>query len=183
MPNEHTGHRRRMKERFLHTHFDGFEQHQILEMILYYVYPRTDTNPLAHRLLEAFGSISSVFEAPVDALVEAGLTQNAATFLVMIPDISRIYLNDRNNNHSKIIDFDRLSIRDASNHDIASDGDNIYFVDGFVCNRGNYIRFNRYFDGFSCNFAVRIERKFDRGCAFFEWSEEQVALHDFGFHD
>ena len=108
MPNEHTGHRRRMKERFLHTHFDGFEEHQILEMILYYVYPRTDTNPLAHRLLEAFGSISSVFEAPVDTLVEAGLTQNAATFLVMIPDISRIYLNDRNNNHSKIIDFDRL---------------------------------------------------------------------------
>jgi len=108
MPNEHTGHRNRMKERFLHTHFDGFEEHQILEMVLFYVYPRTDTNPLAHRLLNKFGSISSVFDAPVDTLVDAGLTQNAAIFISMLPDISRVYLNDRNNNKSKIIDFDRL---------------------------------------------------------------------------
>lgn len=108
MSNEHTGHRQRMRERFLHTHFDGFEEHQILEMILYYVYPRTDTNPLAHRLLSTFGSIAAIFDAPVDRLIEAGLTKNAATFLVMIPDISRVYLNDRNNNQSKIIDFEKL---------------------------------------------------------------------------
>lgn len=108
MANEHSGHRSRMRERFLHTHFDGFEEHQILEMILYYVYPRTDTNPLAHRLLNNFGSIAAVLDASVDALVDAGLTKNAATFLVMLPDISRVYLNDRNNNQSKIIDFERL---------------------------------------------------------------------------
>ena len=108
MPSEHTGHRQRMKERFLHTHFDGFEDHQILEMILFYVYPRTDTNPLAHRLLNTFGSLSAVFEASVDTLISAGLTPNAATFITMLPDISRVYLNDRNNNTSKIIDFERL---------------------------------------------------------------------------
>lgn len=108
MPSEHTGHRQRMKERFLHTHFDGFEDHQILEMILFYVYPRTDTNPLAHRLLNTFGSLSAVFEAPVDTLISAGLTPNAATFITMLPDISRVYLNDRNNNTSKIIEFERL---------------------------------------------------------------------------
>lgn len=108
MPSEHIGHRQRMKERFLHTHFDGFEEHQILEMILYYVYPRTDTNPLAHRLLNTFGSISSVFDATVDTLINAGLTPNAAIFLTMLPDISRVYLNDRNNNQSKIIDFEHL---------------------------------------------------------------------------
>ncbi len=108
MSNEHEGHRSRMRERFLHTRFDGFDEHQILEMILYYVYPRTDTNPLAHRLLKAFGSISAVLDAPVDALVEAGLTKNAAAFIVMLPDISRVYLSDRNSNPSKIIDFERL---------------------------------------------------------------------------
>lgn len=108
MPNEHSGHRSRMRERFLHTHFDGFEDHQILEMILFYVYPRTDTNPLAHRLINKFGSIAAVLDSPVDALIDAGLTKNAATFLVMLPDISRIYLNDRNNNTSKIINFDDL---------------------------------------------------------------------------
>lgn len=73
MSNEHSGHRQRMRDRFLHTHFDGFEEHQILEMILFYVYPRTDTNPLAHRLLSTFGSIAAIFDAPVDRLIEAGL--------------------------------------------------------------------------------------------------------------
>lgn len=108
MPSEHTGHRQRMKERYLHTNFDGFEDHQVLEMILYYVYPRTDTNPLAHKLLESFGSISTIFEASVDTLIQAGLTPNAATFITMLPDIARIYLNDRNNNQSKVIDFYNL---------------------------------------------------------------------------
>lgn len=108
MANEHSGHRERMRERFLNTQFDGFEDHQILEMLLFYVYPRTDTNPLAHRLLNKFGNLSAVFDAPLDTLIEAGLTKNAATFLTMIPDIARVYLNDRNNNKSKIIDFDDL---------------------------------------------------------------------------
>ena len=108
MPNEHTGHRQRMKERFLDTRFDGYQEHEILEMILYYVYPRIDTNALAHRLLREFDSISAILDAPVDTLVGAGLTHNAAVFLSMIPDISRIYLDDRNNNKSKIIDFENL---------------------------------------------------------------------------
>ena len=108
MPNEHAGHRQRMKERYLDTRFDGYQEHEILEMILYYVYPRTDTNPLAHRLLREFDSISAILDAPVDTLVGAGLTHNAAVFLSMIPDISRIYLDDRNNNKSKIIDFENL---------------------------------------------------------------------------
>lgn len=108
MANEHIGHRSRMKERFLHTHFDGFEDHQILEMLLFYVYPRSDTNPLAHRLLNKFGSIAAILDSPVDVLIKAGLTKNAATFLVMLPDISRIYLDDRNNNESKIIDFSNI---------------------------------------------------------------------------
>ncbi len=92
----------------MHTHFDGFEDHQIIEMLLFYVYPRSDTNPLAHRLLNKFGSIAAILDSPVDVLIKAGLTKNAATFLVMLPDISRIYLDDRNNNESKIIDFSNI---------------------------------------------------------------------------
>ena len=84
MANEHSGHRSRMRERFLHTHFAGFDEHQILEMILFYVYPRTDTNPLAHRLLETFGSIASVLDAPMDRLVEAGFPEFISTIEIII---------------------------------------------------------------------------------------------------
>ncbi len=108
MANEHKGHRARMKNRYLSTGFDTFEPHEILEMILYYCYPQRDTNPLAHKLLDSFGSISAIFDAPFDTLVSAGLSENAATYLKMLPDVSRVYLDDRNNNPGKIINLDRL---------------------------------------------------------------------------
>ena len=98
-----------MRQRYLNGEgFDNFAQHEILEMLLYYCYPQKDTNPLAHRLLDTFGSFSAIVEAPLDSLIYAGATENAAVFLKMIPDISRIYLDDRNNNKSKIIDLDRI---------------------------------------------------------------------------
>lgn len=108
MANEHKGHRSRMRQRYVNGGFDNFADHEILEMILYYCYPQKDTNPLAHRLLEAFGSISAIMEAPLDSLVDAGVSENAAVFLRMIPDLSRVYLDDRNNNKNKIINLDRI---------------------------------------------------------------------------
>ncbi|MDO5123605.1 MAG: JAB domain-containing protein [Eubacteriales bacterium] len=108
MSNEHKGHRSRMKNRYLQNGFDNFEEHEILEMLLYYCYPQKDTNPIAHRLLENFGSISAVLDAPVDVLVESGLTENSATFLKMLPDVARVYLDDKYNNKNKIIDINNL---------------------------------------------------------------------------
>lgn len=108
MENEHRGHRARMKKRYLSTGFDSFEPHEILEVILYYCYPQKDTNPVAHKLLDSFGSISAVFDAPFDTLVKAGLSEHAAAYIKMLPDVSRVYLDDRNNNRSKIINLNRL---------------------------------------------------------------------------
>lgn len=117
MANEHEGHRSRVRKRYLSEGLDSFEDHEILELVLFYSYPRRDTNELAHRLLDTFGSLSAVLEAPVDSLKGAGLCENAAILLRMIPDLSRAYLDDRNNNKSKIIGYDAL-------------GD--YFVNKFV---------------------------------------------------
>lgn len=108
MAHEHDGHRTRMRKRYLASGFGDFEAHEILEMILYNCCPRRDTNPIAHRLLDAFGSLSAVFEAPVDSLMKEGLSENAAVYLRMIPDISRVYLDDRNNNDNKIICLDKI---------------------------------------------------------------------------
>ncbi len=106
MAEEHKGHRARMRKRYLAGGFENFEDHEILEMILYNCYKQIDTNPIAHRLLDAFGSLSAVFEAPYDSLRNAGLSENVAVYLRMIPDISRVYLDDRNNSRNKIISFD-----------------------------------------------------------------------------
>lgn len=106
--NVHKGHRQRLKRRFLLNGLDDFEQHQALELLLFYAIPRCDTNPMAHRLLEHFGSISAIFDAPIDALKEAGISETTATLLKIIPEFSRLYLDDKYNNKNKIINFDNL---------------------------------------------------------------------------
>lgn len=106
--NLHKGHRQRMKSKFLLNGLDDFEQHQALELLLYYAIPRCDTNPMAHRLLDHFGSISAIFDAPVDALKEAGVSETTAALLKIIPEFSRLYLDDKYNNKNKIINFDHL---------------------------------------------------------------------------
>jgi len=54
----HDGHRQRLKNRFLEEGLDGFEDHQILELLLFFSIPRKDTNESAHTLLEKYGSLS-----------------------------------------------------------------------------------------------------------------------------
>ena len=52
----HEGHRSRKKEQFRAHGLDAFADHEVLELLLYYAVPRQDTNPVAHRLMEKFGS-------------------------------------------------------------------------------------------------------------------------------
>lgn len=106
--NLHAGHRDRMKKKFLDHGLDVFETHEALELMLYYAVPYKDTNPLAHKLLSEFGSVSAVFDAPFDCLKEAGLTDNQATFIKLIPQLARLYLSDKEDNADKIVDFDSI---------------------------------------------------------------------------
>ncbi len=92
----HEGHRQRLKDRFLTEGLDGFEPHQVLELLLFYAIPRRDTNPIGHKLLEIYGSISNVFDAdPKDIVKKTGLSINTATLLHLIPSLSRVYMKDK----------------------------------------------------------------------------------------
>ncbi len=84
----HAGHRKRMRERFLKTGLQGFQEHEVLEFLLFYAIPRVDTNPLAHRLMERFGSLNAVLSASVPVLRSvAGMTENAAVYLRLIASV------------------------------------------------------------------------------------------------
>lgn len=106
--NTHEGHRARMRNRYLQSGFDDFQDHEILEMILYNCYRRRNTNDIAHKLLNHFGSLSAVFEAPLDRLMAVGISESVAVTLKMIPDICRVYYDDRNNSSKKILSLDDL---------------------------------------------------------------------------
>lgn len=92
----HEGHRSRLRKRFLEEGLDGFEPHQILELLLFYSIPRKDTNETAHILIDKYGSLSSVLEAdPKELSGIKGIGENSAALLTLIPQIARIYYIDK----------------------------------------------------------------------------------------
>ena len=92
----HTGHRERLKRKFLKYGLDGFEPHEALELLLFWAIPRKDTNELAHKLINKFGSITAVLDAPIKILKETeGIGESSAIFLKLIPQIARIYQEDK----------------------------------------------------------------------------------------
>lgn len=101
--NIHSGHRQRLKERFLTEGLDGFAPHEVLELLLFYAVPKRDTNPTAHMLLEHFGSLDRVMDADPEALVEVnGVGENAMTLIKLVPEIAQYYLKERYNKIAKI---------------------------------------------------------------------------------
>lgn len=93
---EHDGHRQRLRERFAKDHFDAFHPHEVLELLLTYAIPRRDTNPLAHRLLDHFGSLHAVLEATPEELMQiSGIGEQAATLLSMMVPLYRKYEESR----------------------------------------------------------------------------------------
>lgn len=92
----HTGHRERLKQKFLKHGLDNFEPHEALELLLFWAIPRKDTNEIAHRLISKFGSITAVFDAPIKILGEVeGIGKSSAIFLKLMPQIARIYQEDK----------------------------------------------------------------------------------------
>ncbi len=91
--NPHAGHRQRMRDKFLaEGSFDSFAPHQILEMMLYYSSPRGDTNELAHDLIDRFGSIKEVLDAPYDALTSVnGVGQQTAVLIKLAQSLVKNY--------------------------------------------------------------------------------------------
>ena len=61
----HKDHRQRMKERFLREQ-DNLQDHEILELLLYYAIPQKNTNPLAHTLLEKFEMKNNIFKGKIE---------------------------------------------------------------------------------------------------------------------
>ena len=96
-PGLHKGHRERMKKQFRENGLTSFNDHQILELLLFYAVPQKDTNELAHTILNAFGGkLSDVLDAPYSELVKIkGLGEHAATFLKLLPQAASYYMSTK----------------------------------------------------------------------------------------
>lgn len=92
----HEGHRQRLKERFCNEGLDNFNDLYVLELLLFYSIKRKDTNLIAHRLLDRFGTLRQVLDASRSELMKVeGVGEHTAVFLSLIRDVGRYYQIDR----------------------------------------------------------------------------------------
>ena len=92
----HEGHRDRMKQEFLQGGLAHVSEPRVLELLLFYSRRQGDVNPLAHQLLDTFGSLAGVLDASPDDLRKVpGVGENTVVLLKLIPAIAARYLASR----------------------------------------------------------------------------------------
>ena len=97
----HHGHRERMRDKYLRHGYEHFADHELLELILFYAIPRRDTNEIAHHLLNRFGCLHAVFNAPIAELESVpGMGRSAAVLIHLFMDTYRVIEKDKIKNTS-----------------------------------------------------------------------------------
>lgn len=95
--HSHTGHRQRVKLKALEGGIEHWPYHEILELLLMYSIPQRDVNPLAHELIDCFGSLGGVLDAGYEQLKKIkGVSHETALFLSLLPDIFVKYTASKN---------------------------------------------------------------------------------------
>ena len=110
--NNAKGHRERVRKKFLENGFNGLEDYEVLELLLFYVIPRKDTKAIAKELIKRFKTLANVLKADTLELKTInGLGDVAITFLKMIGALpARIYKDELKN--QKLIKDDKNKITD-----------------------------------------------------------------------
>lgn len=92
----HAGHRSRVKTEFLARGLEGWPDHRVLELLLFYAIPQGDVNSLAHALIERFHSLAGVLDASTDELQKvSGVGEHTAVLLRLIPALGARYQEQR----------------------------------------------------------------------------------------
>jgi len=96
MSIDHVGHRQRVKNKFLKSDPENYEDYELLELLLFHVVPRRDVKPLAKKLLRSFGSIKALIACDVCNLLEVeGANTNMYVIFALIKELSRRMIIDK----------------------------------------------------------------------------------------
>lgn len=143
--NIHEGHRKRLLELVTNVGIERVSDVQALEFILTYVIPRTDTNPLAHRLLDRFGTLANVLDASWEALIFVeGMGETSAKKLSNFKPIFNLY---------------QLSCLDGRLH-LEYKSDIVKFFEGILRNRSDE---NLYIVGLNASNYVKMWHRLSIG--------------------
>lgn len=97
----HSGHRERMRKRFLSAKQDTLFDHELLELLLFYARPVINTNSIAHSLIDEIGSLGNVMAADTEKLKKIhGIGDKGAAFIHFMLDMGRNYLRSSHTNET-----------------------------------------------------------------------------------
>ncbi len=93
--NVHKGHRDRVRNRFLQKGIGAFDDHEILEFLLFYVHRVKDTNTIGHELIDRFKTLDGVFSASYEELCKVnGIDKAGASLITFVGQLrNRISLS------------------------------------------------------------------------------------------
>ncbi|MFE0756830.1 DNA repair protein RadC [Inquilinus sp. NPDC058860] len=80
----YTGHRDRLRQRFLTAGAAALADYEILELLLFAAIPRRDTKPLAKQLIATFGSLGAVLAATPTQLAQRGGLSDISVALLKV---------------------------------------------------------------------------------------------------
>ena len=120
-PHKGEGHRRRLRERFLSAGLDGFQDYEVIELLLTLGTPRKDCKDMAKAALSRFNTLQGVMEASTHELCEVdGIGPKNSFGLKLIKAVSDRYLEKKLihkspvNNSKELFDYLYHSIRDKA---------------------------------------------------------------------
>jgi len=94
--NKKSGHRQRLRDRFLNSGLQGFHDYEVIELLLSLGTPRRDCKQPAKDALKKFGTLNAVLEANTKELQEIeGIGPNNVFGLKLTQTVARRYLADR----------------------------------------------------------------------------------------
>lgn len=104
------GHRQRLRERFIRSGFEGFNDYEIVELLLTLAIPRSDVKQPAKALIARFGNLRAILDAPVEELQEIkGIGSVAPVALRIIRAAAVLYLEQSAEGKESLADPGRLS--------------------------------------------------------------------------
>lgn len=128
----HTGHRERLKEKFLDKKLVEYEQ---LELLLGYAIPRRDVRPLAHRLIAHFGNVYYVLNANIEDLMAVdGVGRSTAILIKLVHSLICISHEKKLREgavflqHDTLIDYCR-----AKMNELKSEEFHVLYLDAAFC--------------------------------------------------
>lgn len=110
------GHRQRLRERLLRSGDGALQDYELLELLLFSALPRRDVKPLAKKLLAEYRGLWELVNAPVERLLQSGLSESTVAALRVTGAISlraqkkAIVGGPLLNNWQRIVDYCRMAM-------------------------------------------------------------------------